>query len=75
MPSKRKDSRSSKGIALDNDTWELLDKLSEALDTNRSNLIEKLILERYGNEYDKDGNSLKSDKKNSRSRGKKTAQK
>lgn len=50
MSNKRKKGRSVKGIALDDENWNLLAVIADRLNTNKSNLIEALINEKYGNE-------------------------
>jgi hypothetical protein len=69
MPGKRKDGRSVKGIALNDANWELLDAIARQLGTNRSNLLENLVNEFYGNKYDKNGN-LKKNNEDTKNRSK-----
>ena len=72
MPRQRKNTRSSKGVAMDKSTWQLLQELANNENTNISNLIEKIILEKYGKNYDENGNTITANNENSSSRVKKT---
>lgn len=53
MPRKRRDSREVRGIALDKATWDLIGEIAKKNNTNRSNLIEEIVLERLGSNNDK----------------------
>lgn len=72
MPRQRKNTRSSKGVAMDKSTWQLLQELANNEHTNISNLIEKIILEKYGKNYDENGNTITTNNENPKSRIKKT---